>query len=133
MILKEHKYYTIEFEEAKNIIKVVWKEASENMTRTDFKEQQIIQTDCIIEKKSKLLFIDGRNFRFLVSPDLQEWTNNEQIPRALKVGLKKTAIILPKELFSQVSVEQTMEEEKAKSFETNYFDDEQKARTWLEL
>jgi hypothetical protein len=50
----------------------------------------------------------------------------------LQAGIKKFAYLVSKDLFSQVSIEQTMEEGNAQEiFETCYFADETEALTWL--
>ncbi len=131
MKLIENKFYKIELEAEKNLLVVTWNSLSEDMSKDDFKEQQTKQTDFTIDKMITFVCIDARNFYFTITPDLQEWTNNEQIPRAIKAGLKKIATITPSDLFSEVSVEQTMEEETAKTIESNYFDNKASALEWL--
>lgn len=114
-----------------DLVTVTWKPTSATMSDADFKEQQTKQSDCIVENKASKLLINGLNFGYTITPDLQEWTIKTHIPKAIENGLQKTATIVPDELFAQVSVEQTMDEAKDMPMQSKYFKDEKSALKWL--
>jgi hypothetical protein len=58
-----------------------------------------------------------------------EWIQKEIMPRVLKAGLMLEAVVLPKNIFSKLSVRDTVI--KINKFELQQFDDIQKAENWL--
>ena len=76
--------------------------------------------------------VDTSQFLMSVSPETQVWVNENIHVRSLQAGIKKFAYLVSKDLFSQVSIEQTMEESNAsESFQTKYFENEKEAIDWL--
>ncbi len=62
----------------------------------------------------------------------QEWTKTEWFPKAEKAGLKYYAFVLAKDIFGQVTAEQTNEKaEDEGNIEFAYFDSMEDARNWL--
>ncbi len=60
---------------------------------------------------------------------MQEWMNKEIL--TIAVDIKKSAYIVPTELFAQVSVEQTMDEVVGQRIVQQYFENESEAWKWL--
>ncbi len=69
------------------------------------------------------------NMKYVIGLEMQEWMNKEIL--TIAVNFKKSAYIVPTELFAQVSVEQTMEEETGQKIVQQYFENEDEARKWL--
>ncbi len=69
------------------------------------------------------------NFDYTITPEMQAWHNDLLFPIFEKEGLKKMAIVIPKDLFTQVSIEQAYDENTG--LMTQFFDDEQKALEWI--
>ncbi len=61
----------------------------------------------------------------------QEWTQNIWFPQVEKAGLKYYAFIMAKDIFGQVSAEQTNEKAEESAIEIKYFDNREKAEQWL--
>lgn len=76
-------------------------------------------------------FIDTRNFAFTIDPHQQTWIDENVNKPAAKAGLQKAAMIIPEEFFASISVQQTMEEQNAKTVQIKYFSDEELAKKWL--
>jgi len=125
----DNKFYRFEFDD--RMLKVIWFAESQNMTVEDFKLQQKLQTNIIIERSYKYMLINSLSFAFPISPDIQKWLDETQMNKAVDFGLKKIAILIPNDLFSGVSVEQTMNSDVAKKITTVYFKNEMEAITWL--
>ncbi len=86
----------------------------------------------IVEKyQPKGILADTRDFNFTIAPYIQDWTNENILTLYAKVGVKKHAVLVSKNMFTSVSVEQTMEEEKSGAFQNEYFEDEDIAKKWL--
>ncbi len=68
-----------------------------------------------------------------MSEEDQQWSFTDWLTRALEVGYHSFAVIVSSDVFAQMSVEDTLTEVQAKTTVTiQYFDDEEKAREWIE-
>lgn len=110
-----------------------WFPESEKMTLEQYKEIAFKQVNAIEDLSAKLLFVDARNFFFVLVPEVQEWIDQEFTPRLLEAGLEKMAVLLPESFFSQVAAEQLLEEENFMKLEQQYFGSEDEALKWLGL
>ena len=84
----------------------------------------------IREEKSSLLLVDSRSEEGPWS-DSHEWILNDWMPEAKAYGLKKTAILSSKDMFSLVSAKEYERRSKNKGFKVRIFDDEKSALSWL--
>ena len=64
-----------------------------------------------------------------MKPEIQDWTNAQLLPRVVITGVKKLGYVVSPDLFTQVSVEQGMDDATA-TLQAGYFDDENKAIQW---
>ncbi len=130
-LLHQSKYISISFLPQGRIIKAVWTTATQEMEDADFQEsiQHIWQN---VRNKKPVGFLgDTRLFFFVVSIHLQTWYG-ENIGDTFGTGTNKIAMLVTSEFIAQVSIEQTIEEDKS-AVKTRYFDEEEKALTWLSL
>lgn len=81
--------------------------------------------------KVRGLLASTLNFQFVISPQVQEWTDKNIFPQYLASGIRKIAYIVPTDFFVNVSIEQLMDEEKGKEFQVVFFDTREKAIEWL--
>ncbi len=77
------------------------------------------------------LFVDDRDMKFLISPEFQNWINQNLIVPGIKYGMRKVAFLESPEIFAQVSVEQLMDENEDTILKIKYFEDDTKAKEWL--
>ena len=75
--------------------------------------------------------VDFLEYSFSISPELQQFTNENLLKPAYEAGIRKVAFIIAHNLFAQMSVEQIMKQDTGKMFEIRYFDDFKKAKDWL--
>ena len=102
------------------------------MTDVDYQAQMMEYAERVEKYRPDFSMADTINFLYTITPDMQDWTNTEFMPRFIGAGVKKQAFVVSKDLFSQVSVEQTMEEEQnIKAFQFRYFDSQEEALEWL--
>ena len=74
---------------------------------------------------------DISDFEFIIAPDLQIWTNDNIIVKLLEAGLQKIAYVSSPDLFAQISVEQTLDEDIAQDFPSAQFKTIDDAMDWL--
>jgi hypothetical protein len=132
-IVYQSKYLTLAVETSKEFIKVLWSASTENMTDEEFRAELIKYAEVSEQYQPQKSLVDTQHFLMPVVPETQEWVNAHIHQRSLKAGIKKFAYLVSKDLFSQVSIEQTMEEGNAKEiFDTRYFENESEAMGWLD-
>jgi hypothetical protein len=125
-------YQLIHVDVEKKLLKKEWYATTDTMKTPAFM-REVEKIAELAEKYSVEKFHDDTTlFAYPIAPDVQTWVNEEIFPRFIKAGLKKYAIIVSKEMIAQLSIEQTMEENNASSFQVKYFDNPTKAQHWLE-
>jgi len=127
----ENQFITIYYESDKLLLPHYWTDKTAEMSDEDFRENISTILKFIIQKGAKNLLSDSMKFYFPISPESQEWVNTSFFPAVIKEGLKKYAIMMTTDFLSQLSIEQTIEEEAGQLLPVKYFDDEQKAREWI--
>jgi hypothetical protein len=131
MEVYDSQYLNSVFFPEQELIEMNWKPSTEKMTEEEYKQETLNINDIVLKFRPKKILFDASNMFFVVVPELQEWTNREGIPVSLSVGMNKSAFVVSKDLFSQVSIEQTMEEQAGSQFINRYFDNKEDARKWL--
>jgi len=107
-----------------------------DMTNDDFKEAFNIACDKVEELLPKYYLSDTTEQNVAITPDLQVWVAENVYPRWSKAGLKRLAVVVPKEYISFLSLEQTVDEIVEKTakptYEIQYFDNFLQADMWLQ-
>lgn len=126
-------YQKILFNPEYQIFEQIWLPESEFMNDDIYKKEfrDILNATEAYKGKSNKIFIDSLNALYVVSPELQEWHNEHVFSRLIEMGIKRFAVLLSRDLFTQVSYEQTFEEAENAGFQIEYFDDRAKAYAWL--
>lgn len=132
MQVYQSPYMTLEVDQANRIIKVIWSADTERMTEETFKQELTKYVEVAEQYRPSGSLVDTGQFLMTVVPEVQSWVQQNIHPRSLQAGVRKFAYIVSKDVFSQVSIEQTMEEEVTGAmFKTQYFDDVAQATEWL--
>ena len=135
--LYSDKYLDVYYNQDLRLIEYYWKEATEDMTEAEYRMILLDLTDEVDEKVKSgawmldSFLLDNQNFLFVMSPKLQEWHTRKITSVATTWGAKKVAIVMSEEFASQMSIEQTMEEDKKANSLTRYFDNMEEAKEWL--
>lgn len=130
-LLREHKVRSSFLDEEKQIFKDVWHPASGDLSVSEFQNEVQIQADLMKESGASRILIDATNFHYSIVPEVQDWIVDNIFTQWTAMGIKKIAMMVSSEMISQLSIEQTFEEEKSDVFRTFYFDNEAKAVNWL--
>ena len=128
----KHKYLQVTYDATRKLMINTWLPECKYMTDDDYKAQMTEYAERLEKYHPDFSMADSVNFLYTITPDMQEWTNAEFMPYFINAGVQKQAFLVSKDLFSQVSVEQTMDKEQnLKAFQTRYFDSKEKALEWL--
>lgn len=129
----ESKYQRVLYNPELSIFEEIWLPESEYMNDDIYKQEfrDILKAAQPYRGKTDKIFIDAVNAMYVVSPELQEWHNQNVFAKLIEMGVTRFAVLLSKDLFTQVSYEQTFEEAEDAGFLIEYFDDREQARRWL--
>lgn len=130
MILHSSNYVEIIYEKNNSLIIDKFLSTTDKMKTEDFKKEMLIFVEKCEEYKPERELVYLLDMKYAIIPEVQEWMNNKIFPKYKNI-IKRMAFLMPEDLLSQMSVEQTMEEETGEGFTQAYFDGEQKARKWL--
>ncbi|OJJ14525.1 hypothetical protein BKI52_42875 [marine bacterium AO1-C] len=136
--LHADKYLEAIYDERLNLVELYWKEATKEMTEAEYR---MIVTDIVdlMNRKyqegvwsSPNWLLDNRDFRFVMSPKLQEWQAKYVFTKTTKTVTQKCAVVMSADFITQFTIEQTFEEHQFTHFRTKYFTDLQQANEWLQ-
>ncbi len=126
------KYFQIEWNQSKDLFHYVFNQQTAHMTATEYINELKIFIKLVKQHRPKYVLGDMIEFGFVITPDIQEWINENLFTVYQEIGFKKIAILLSKEFIASLSIEQTMDEDSSKSFKTAFFDNAKTAQAWLE-
>jgi len=128
----QSKYLDIYYDIQLSIQKRIWKSATSEMTVNEWKELNHIGLANLLEQKIKKVLNNTSEFYFAISPELQDWYNKEMFSHWIAAGGYKVAMVISKEMISQLSIEQNMDEPIAKfGLLTKFFATDKQAYEWL--
>ncbi|WP_291726473.1 hypothetical protein [Bernardetia sp.] len=126
------KFVSINILPKKELLIIEWLSDSEDMTEEEFKNEIQAEIVAIKEYKPTNILARTTQMSFVITPNMQEWHNELVFPVFKNIGVSKLAIILSSDIFSQISIEQLIEDNTEAEFITHYFDKEDKALLWLQ-
>jgi len=140
--LHKDELWKFDFNEALKIFQTSW--TGKYFNNELFKEKTELIAEKTKEHKPMAFLANTLNFNFVMTPNLQKWHNELLFPIFQEVGLQKMAFVIPKELFSQVAIEQAYKEvediyniteneynKNKYGFITAYFKTEKEALEWI--
>ncbi len=136
--LHSDKYLDAIYDKRLNLVEFYWKPATIDMTEAEYR---MIVTDVVDEVidnvqsgfwKVPNWLLDNRNFLFIISPKLQEWQAKKIFRPLVRIGCKKSALVMSEDVVSQFSIEQTVQEHDQANLVMHYFFDLHQANVWLQ-
>lgn len=132
MIVLDNQYLYIEVQPEQELLIYRWKSASESLDQSAFFAEGARVLNAIVSHKCKYVVGNVQEFKVIIAPETQETINEQLLSVLNQVGLKKLAqIVNPDNLLTNVSLEQTLEENKNASYQQKFFDNEADALAWV--
>lgn len=131
MIVYESDYSVFDYDEENSIFSHIFKAGSENLETETFKQEMLTYLDYFKKYKPKKALVNNQDMKYIIVPELQEWHAQNIFPKCIELGVEMAAIVETEDLFTQVAMEQLMEEETSGGFAVRFFDDADKAKNWL--
>lgn len=132
MEVYKSKNWIIEFDKENKTIHPKWFSESRDMTEQEYLNEMYKYVETVEEHKPAKAMIDLTEFYYGITPQIQEVVDKEMFPRILAAGVRRVAIIMSPDFITQLSIEQVMEEDKGKEFDTKYFASTKEAKEWLD-
>lgn len=132
--LLDNRFVKVQFDEARHLLWLEWMPSTADMSEEDYKTILMQLADLVSEHQVKYWLGDTLNFAYVIVPALQEWTAKTFNTQLATTGLQKMALIIPRELIANLSVEQTTDDMEAtdmSKFTVKYFDNTESAVQWL--
>jgi len=133
MHLYKSKFVDISLSDNNLVITNDWFKTTAEMTADQYKHDMLKFAELALEHKPKYHLIKSVNFLFIITIEMQDWTNTTIFPKLINAGIKKIAFLVSSEMIAQLAIEQTLEENNASAFAVKYFDVEADAMKWLLL
>ncbi len=125
----ENDYLIVKIYKSKSIYYWEWKKKSEELNNETFMMQGTKLLEEFLKSNCTRLISNALNFRFPISPALQE-VLAKQLLSVLNGKVDKVAHVLAKELIVGLSTEQTWEENKS-TYQDKFFYTLEEALEWI--
>ena len=127
----ESKYLKVSHHCTQRMFHYVFSETTWDMTTDEYRQLLEDYINIIRKYRPKRILGDMVDFNFVISPELQEWIDQHVFTAYAEIGFEKIAILLSTQYITNLSIQQTMEENNMSTFESEYFNDTDAARAWL--
>ena len=97
---------------------------------TEFEALLEAELQALEQHRCSRLLADCRRQKVL-NPKDQERANREWLPRALKVGLKRFAVVLPESVVADMNIRDSLDKASGEALEVGYFATVEEAREWV--
>jgi hypothetical protein len=108
-----------------------WLPESKNMLESDFRQELLAYKRAVLSRRPEKVLVNSKDLHFVISPENQVWMAKEIFTAYAEAGMKKKAFLMPEDFFTQVSMEQHVQEDTTNSFVYGFFDDFDTAKKWL--
>lgn len=126
------EFCTISYDQDQQIITIKWHEKTSTLDEQEFKDN-IAHLLLLIEAyKPSNLLINAQQFLFTIDPELQEWYQENVIPRYIEANISKISIVKTQDFFTNLAIEQMFEKAKlSNQLMVNHSKDINEANNWF--
>ncbi len=123
-------FKTILWDAENQVIRQLWIDTSQ-LTDESLKSELKQYLASVTQKKPNAILSFATNFHYQITPDVQEWIAANILGPFAQMGVRLYAQIVSPDIFTQVSIEQTLEEADDKAFRFQIFGSEESALGWI--
>ncbi|MEO0897211.1 MAG: STAS/SEC14 domain-containing protein [Bacteroidota bacterium] len=125
--LYTHPLYEFQHLQAENVLKLDWETKTATMTDQEFMDALSNFAGYAFECGAPGLLLDVRDFRYLLSEQLNAWRDTHIVSRYMKAGCKKMAYLTSTATLARIEKKEVAMD----GFTYAYFDTEEEAIAWL--
>jgi hypothetical protein len=127
----QSEFKQIIWDDANRVIRQVWID-TEALNDETLKNELLAYLRCVEEKKPDAILSFATNFHYGIIPEVQEWIGANILGPFGSHGVRSYAQIVSPDIFAQISIEQTLEENTAPdAMRFSMFDSEASALAWV--
>ena len=130
-ILFESDAVLVKYESESKIFEYEWQPRLTELSDEEYRGAMLEVMRHVQALQPRLVVANTKHSSFAIRVDLQKWVAENVIGPAVRLGMKKLALVVSSDLVIQLSVEQSLDETAEKTFETKYFDEVAAAYQWL--
>ncbi|MEO1652097.1 MAG: hypothetical protein AAFU64_01015 [Bacteroidota bacterium] len=124
-------YSEVSYLKEDDLLIVTWNDYTWDMSFESFKKELLFKIELVKKFRPSTHLVDSRYFSYSIIPEEQEWISQHIFPEYAKNGVKKLAFIICADKVSQMSIEQSIQEDQTGQFSVRYFSNLPAARDWL--
>ncbi|WP_027003014.1 STAS/SEC14 domain-containing protein [Hugenholtzia roseola] len=132
MQVYKSKYKKIDFHQAESVMEVTWLPQTADMSAQEYQEEMLNYIEIARKYKPLYALPNTAELFFTITPEIQQWMNAQIFPVFAQIGMRAAAFVVSQDIFAQLSIEQTMEEEVGQRFQSRYFVNTEEAMNWLQ-
>jgi len=127
----ESNYMTLYFHSKSGIIEEVWNSHSEKMLEEEFQKEILTTLKYMKAHQAKYYLVDAKLLFFTIPIELQTWMYQNFITPFIQLGIHHATFVMSDEMITQLSIEQTTDEESEEVFKRKFFTNKEEALNWL--
>jgi hypothetical protein len=131
MIVEQTPFLILSYFSQTDIVELEWLPKTSDMKDQEFQENVLLQNEVLLKHRPKKILAKTPEMDYTISPDEQEKHNDIILPTFRVIELEKLAVIVSHDLFTQVSINQIVEDDTTATYQTSYFEDTTSAMAWL--
>ncbi len=113
-------------------IQVDWKQECENLADEGYEPELKLINEISQKTNTSKLLINLSGCEYFYTPENYQWFQNLLLSKFLNPRIDKIALIVPQNIFVNISFEATRASFGEKNRAVQYFKDEEKASSWLQ-
>lgn len=127
MLYFQDTYVIVSWDESTQAVTVVWK----GFVTLDKVRTGLEKALELYQAKGKGKWLADTTQILPFGKEAERWMNEDWFPRAIKAGVKKMALLIPKSSLGKMSLESLMGKVPGTDLTTAYFDNQEAAKKWL--
>lgn len=125
------EFQALIFDKNNQRLLVEWLPETVYMSAEEYKQEQSKTLDMVLTHRPKHLLIDTRQMSFIITPDLQTWTDEHLVQPCLAAGVNRFAFVMPIGFVEKVAIEQAVEENALQKQLSRFCKTMEEAVQWL--
>lgn len=131
MLLYIDEYQTVIHNRELSLIEMDWKNTSSKLIPTSYMRRLNSVADYVEQYQPKNMLANLENLVYKGGSDMKKWVRNELYERFNHSGVQRIAFINSNDTITRLMVEDAIGEYRDGKIETKYFEDLEKAKSWL--
>ncbi len=131
MLFYQSPFLKIEYQPENKLLITTWNVQDINFSDDDYKNEVLNYVRAVERYDVKAIIVDTRNYRFPLTPSLNQWTVENITPKLAANGVKRMAYVMPTDVLSKLGVELLASTAQTKgTIIRQMFDDYEQAYNW---